>query len=514
MKKQWQILGVDGVKASLLWDEDTDAWTYYTNDPRNREPQLYRTIPVFYRGVEIVRNSVAKVPFALYRGEEEAATSSSWEDPTGYIPSPRRFLRLTCSALDRHGRAYWLKKPNAAGFIKGLKWLAPTSIEPQFDEQTGELTGFLRTMQSGQIMYKPDALLYFWLEDDDVELGPPLAYPAKSAMQSAGVLHNLDEFINAYFKSGAVRPMMLMTKGFPHEDEKNRIKAWWRGLTGLKHSREVGIFSADSIEPKQIGDGLDQLQNQELTEDQRKDVALALGIPQTILFANAANYATNKGDWLNFHETTIIPRCEFIAEVLNNQLLEAEGLEWRFMPEGLDIYREDENARAGALVQYVNAGYPLLMASDLLGIDLTPEQRAQLEKAAVEKEERADEMAENMQGQPEPEDDEENEQPPQLQQAKAIDPAEITAELKHWRRLCNKALRENKPMPCDFVPDHIPPGRASAIAECLKAVKTGADIKAAFEAEAAIPLPADWPLPADLLAELKRANDLLESVKG
>jgi HK97 family phage portal protein len=498
---------VDGsqeVKASILWDEETDAWNYSSNPPTQKAAMLYRTIPTLFRGVTIIGDTVTKVPFAVYRGDEEVDTSSSWENKAGYFPNPRKAIKLTSQALDRHGRAYWLKAKNRGGVVKELKWLTPTSITPIFSQTTGELEKFERSTADGRtIVYKPDDIVYFWLEDPDVEQGPPLSWPCKSAEQAAGVLHNLDEFINTYFKSGAIRPAMLLAKGFPPEEEKERVENWFKSMmTGIRNARRAKVFSADSIEYQQIGDGLDQLQNQELTEDQRKDVSLALGIPQTILFANSANYATSQTDWLNFHEVTIIPRCEFIAEVFNDQLLKADGLEMRFTPEGLDIYREDENARASALVQYVNAGYPLLMASDLLGIDLTPEQRAELEAAEAEKEERADEMAENMQQKPE-----EGEQEPMTEEAKA--------EANHWRRICNKALREGKSLPVDFVCEHIPAAMAAKIAEALQSVTDGAGVKAAFEQQPApIPLPADWPLPADLLAELKRANDLLESVKG
>jgi HK97 family phage portal protein len=377
----WHIVGGDGIKASILWDEETDAWTYYSNSPFDRAPQLYRTIPTLYRGIQIISDSVTKVPFALYRGDEQIDTSASWDDTTGYMPNPRRFLKLTSQALDRHGRAYWLKLRNRGKIVKGLKWFEPQSITPKFNETTGELESFERAGPKGvKITYAPEDILYFWLDDADVEIGPPVSYPCKAALQSAGVLHNLDEFINAYFKSGAIRPVMLMAKGFPPPDEKERIEGWFASMmAGLKNARRAKVFSADSLEPKTIGDGLDQLQNQELTDDQRKDVALALGIPQTILFANSANYATSQSDWLNFHETCIIPRCEFIAETINDQLFKAEGLELRFEPEGLDIYREDENQRSAALGQLTGAGVPLLMAMDLLGYDLTPEQRAELE---------------------------------------------------------------------------------------------------------------------------------------
>lgn len=496
--------GSQELKTSLLWDEDTDAWKYYSNSPLAVVTGLYRTIPTLYRGIAIIENEVQNVPFTVFnKSGKEIDTTTDWQNVIGCMPNPRKVFGLTSQSLDRHGVAYMLKSSNRAKIAKDLKWLAPASITPIFDNNTGELLRFKRTLGASTIEIPPEDMLYFWLSDSDVENAPPESYPLRAALQAAGVLHHLDAFINAYFQHGAIRPTMIMAKGMPNPDERERIENWWTSfMTSLKNAFKVKVFNADTIEAKQIGDGLDQLQNQELTADQRQDVALALGVPQSILFANSANYATAQSDMRNFYNMTVIPRCEAIAEVLNDQLLKPMGYEIWPSPESLEIYQEDEAQRSAALGQMTGAGIPLLMAIDLLGYDLTDEQRAELEALAAQKEERAEEMTENMQGQPQAEQEPEPEE----------DDEETKAELKHWRRLCNRALRENHPMPCDFVPDHIPAARAAAIAGCLREAKTGADIKAAFEQETPIPLPSDWPIPPDLLAELKRANDLLESV--
>jgi hypothetical protein len=125
-------------------------------------------------------------------------------------------------------------------------------------------------------------------------------------------------------------------------------------------------------------------------------------------------------------------------------------------------------------------------------------------RACIDQEERAEAMVENMQPKEEPEEEEPEEGAPMTPEAEA--------EAKHWRRVCNKALREGKPMPADFVCEHIPAEMAAQIAEALKAATDGDGIKRAFEQQEAIPLPAEWPVPADLVLELKRANDLLEAV--
>ncbi len=507
----WVMDGRQEVKASLLWDEATDAWKYFSNSPQAITSSLYRTIPTLYRGIDIISNEVMNVPFTVYsKSGEEIDTTDDWQNTVGFLPNPKRVFGLTSQSLDRHGQAYFLKEQNRAGIVKNLKWMAARNIAPIFKEETGELIRFDRAVGSRTIALDPKEVLYFWLTDSDVEQAPPESWPVRAALQAAGVLHHLDEFINAYFKSGAIRPMMIMAKGMPAPDERERMETWFqKRLMSLKNAFAVKVFNSDTIEAKQIGDGLDQLQNQELTADQRQDVAMALGIPQAILFANSANYATAQSDKKNFYDMTIVPRCEQIAEVLNDQILDAMGYSIWPSPESLEIYQEDEKDRAQALSSLVGATVPLLMAMDLLGYDLTDEQRKELEEAEAKKEEQAEQMQEQLQQQPQPGEEQppEDEKPAPFQK-KSVDDPDAQAELKRWRRSCFEALRKGKPLPVDWQADDIPPERAAQIAEALKAATDGDGIKAAFEEEA-IPLPDEWP---SLAVELKRANDLLERI--
>jgi hypothetical protein len=241
-------------------------------------------------------------------------------------------------------------------------------------------------------------------------------------------------------------------------------------------------------------------------------VALALGIPQTILFANSANYATSQSDQLNFYNTTIVPRCEFISATLNEQVLEPMGYSLEFSPESLDIYQQDESERSQALAQLTGAGVPLLMAMDILGYELTKEQRAELEKAQAEKEKQAEQMQEQLQqkpaqGQEGQEKEEPGEQPPQFQK-KALD-ADATAELKRWRRSCLEQHRKGKPIPADWEAEAIPADYAAAVRARLETATDVEAIKAAFENTTVGPEFGEW-IEIDLAQELKRASDLLE----
>ena len=506
MANKTKLMLFDGLKASLLWDEETPGlWNYMTGGPAMAEAQLFRTIPVLYRGITIISDSMNKVPFSIMRGKTEVDTSADWQNKIGFMPNPNKTFKLISQALDRGGCAYLLKSQNRGRVTKELKWLAPSTITPKLDADSG-LTGFKRQVGSKQIPdLLPDQVVYFWLADSDVEVGPPQAWPLKSALSAAGVLGNLNEFISKYFERGAIRPTLVFVKGAPSKEERERMEKWYQTLMGgIKRAFQWKIFNADTVDTKQIGDGLDQLQDQTLTADQRQDVALALGIPQTILFANSANYATSESDIKNFYDMTIVPRCEFIASIFNEQLLDPLGLSLVFSPESLDMYQEDENSRAQALKLYVDSGYTLLMASDILGIDLTDPQRKELEAAEAEKQANKQRMAELAAQAPKTPEQQPpaNNQPTQFQNAqqqaqnKALDD-----DLAKWRRKATKSFEKSGVALVPFESEVIPLRVGERIAESLKSATTQEAVDQAFDINAILP---------DLAVELQKANILLQ----
>ena len=60
-------------------------------------------------------------------------------------------------------------------------------------------------------------------------------------------------------------------------------------------SADVPVHHAiGDIHPVRVGEGVGELSDSDLVKEKREDIATALGIPQTILFSQAANYATAK----------------------------------------------------------------------------------------------------------------------------------------------------------------------------------------------------------------------------
>ena len=454
----------------MLWDEETDAWTYTSGGPKTDVQTYYQGIPTIFRGVGKIAQAVGSMPFNIYGkgGDEPIDTSDDYANTLGWMPHPRVVFELASKSLDLMGMAYFLLMQQVGTrAVKELRYVVPKTIDPKFDERTGELLGFERTVNNIKKFYTPEEMLYMWLPDPFKEQGPPGAFPVKAALRAAGVLANLDDFIAVYFERGAVRPIVVSAKGMPLKDERERMEKWFTQLMGgIKNAFGWKVFNADTIDIEQVGDGLSELRDVELTTQRREDIAVALGVPYTIMYPEAANYATAKQDKLTFYEDTVEPRCKYISEVMNEQIFNPLDYRLEFSPETLDIYQEDEAERSASLASLVSARTPLLMAMDLLGFELTDEQRLQLEEQEKNKEEMSDQMAENMQGRGN------NEPAPIVRQQ--------DDEMAKWMRKSLNSLSKGKSADVPFVSEIIPASLHGAICGALSSAQDTADVADIF----------------------------------
>ena len=213
-------------------------------------------------------------------------------------------------------------------------------------------------------------------------------------------------------------------------------------------------------------------------------MAIALGIPSNILFSEAANYATAKQDKLNFYTDTIVPRCEFIEGELNRQLFVPMGVTLKFLPDTIDIFQEDENERSESVARLVQAGFYAIDAADILGLELTDEQRAIYEAKRDKEIEAGDAARERLAAMPAPgQDQEDDDEPDQESESLPSTLPEKTMQddLDKWRRKALNSLKRGKGAGVGFSSDEIPHALAAAIEGALDACETPEDVKSVFE---------------------------------
>jgi hypothetical protein len=213
-----------------------------------------------------------------------------------------------------------------------------------------------------------DEVLYLNDFNPTDDKGPAIC-AADVALGDAGVAYYLTRFASQFFENGAMPITTVSIAGLEDQNEKKRIQEFFRrALTGLAQAFRVLALGAD-VKIQSTQSPLKDLATPDLKEQARKDVALAFEIPVTLL-DDDANYATAKEHKRSFYDETVLPAGGLIVEELNEQWLNPLGLTLKLVPEEMELYQEDEAARAGALKSYTDAGFPLALAAEILGIEL------------------------------------------------------------------------------------------------------------------------------------------------
>jgi HK97 family phage portal protein len=383
-----RLVYFDGQKSIALEQYPEAAWTTLVGsagETAQSMSDLFANIAWLRRGVDVRANAVSSMPFAIVKGDQDFDNSTSWTNAVGFMPNPKRLLWLIEASLTLTARAYLFRESLGTTSIPmDLRYMLPTSVTPVFSPATG-LVAFNRAVGNIPRRFEPNKFVYFWAPDPYVEIGPSSRSPAQAAMSAAGVLYSVDRFAELFFRRGAIKATILAVSGSAQEQERKRLREWWQQMiSGLQNAWKAEVVNADTIKATTVGEGLEGLHNQTLTREKREDISAALGIPQTLLFSDAATNATAMVDQKAFLAHTGIPECEFIAEVLNEQVFDAMGLRMEFRPETLEAFQEDEAERSTSLAQLVTAGLPLVLAMEILGFDLTADQWDALKKKQAE----------------------------------------------------------------------------------------------------------------------------------
>lgn len=527
MKKdsEQQAIIYDGMKTMNVWNSD-DGWTIHTGDGSEQPYEDYMgLVPILYRSINQRARAVSSMPFSIMRDKTEFDSSDDWQNKVNFMPNPQAFFYAIEASLCIAGRAYFLRQRNAAGYPKAPQYFSPASVSLDPKKAARREIEFVRYENSVKKTYRPEQLIYFWQFDPRVELGPPMSCPASVASAACGVLYNVDEFAEAFFKRGAIKSMLLTVQGSPPQAVLDKIKAWWkRVVSGIRNAWGADVINADAVKPVVIGEGIKELENVTLTAEKKEDVATAFDIPFSILFANAANYATAERDKLNWYEDSIVPECNFIEGVLNEQVFEPMGLSIHFRPETLDIFQEDEKERALALAQLVSAlATPdeVEIAFSILGYELSAEAQKKFDALLAKKEENRQKVAEQMaQPQTTPQQIGQSDttgqikpptqEPPQTPPPPAKASPELVRELNIWQSKAIKAVERGDDPNVPWVPAAIPLDMYEAITGGLTTVTDVDAVRSVFANASMVRQEESDPL-RDLAAELKRANDLLEA---
>lgn len=376
-KTATRFINTGDKKSAMLTSEDPSIRTIFGKEPEgDTAAHLWARVSWFYRCVSLRENGVRTMPFAIRAGkrtvwEFDGNTSDDKPPPAiPWLPKLPRMMGMIAAANILYGAAYYERRKNTRGETVDFSWLLPSTITPNIDGRTGEVKNFKRTLRNGYVTLPPELLTWYWMPDMGVEAGPAVNTPGRAVLASAGVIGALDNVLQGYFERGMIRATILTYKEQMTPDEASALKEWWkRVFTGVKNAFTTQIVRGD-IAPLMVGDGIKDLRDNALLYAERESIAAGLGIPQSKVAANAANFATKESDDVMFIQDAVLPDVSWIYEQVNEQLLEPLGFRIIALPEQLSVMQRDETERAQAFSLYVNGGMSIPAAIALLGIDV------------------------------------------------------------------------------------------------------------------------------------------------
>lgn len=489
------------IKAVNIDQLPDSAWKLLLGEHEGEGDVLraYRRVAVVHRCAKVRAKSVQAMPLALYRGSKDIT-----EEPEGILELQRirGLLYLAELSLCIYARAHALKERGPLTGETRLRWIATPGITPKYDERLG-LSGYTRRIGGREFTLKPDEVWSVWLQDPSKDVGPDIA-PVAVALQAAGVLMNLDEFLKSFFARGAIKVTLMKVKSISNENEKKKLEAWFsRVISGVANSFKSSAVSAD-VDFVTLGDSLKDTVNPDLSNQEIMSVLTAMEVPASLVLANAANYATASQDKMNFYTDCIIPEMNAIRDSLNEHYYSLRGLELVSLPERLDVFQEAELAKAAAIDALTGdvPTYTQSEARQLLGLEpLAPDSeeanRLELVAKARLAKELVDlgyplEQAAAAAGLPPPAKPEpdpvitiEQVQPPQLmapvEPAVPLLEAQRAIDLDKWQRKALKRHEAGKRAACGFDSDWIDPYAAELISHRLEHATDARSIKAAFK---------------------------------
>jgi HK97 family phage portal protein len=323
---------------------------------------LYSSVAWVFWAINQRAGNIAQIPYLILPLEDEE------DDPENEVDFGID-LRLTFwqveAWLKLNGAAYVLQRMAGATLDK-LQTLNGYSMRVKEYDNDGP-TLFEQRVGNQVQTFTPEELLYFrtWSPVDDINEGVSSGQVGKT---SASLVHNTNEWGQAFFRNGAIPAVLLTTDGIVPDAERDRIRGVWNQmLRGARNAFQTLILNK-GLTPTVISQPVKDLAMPELEEIQRRQILASYGIPPGM--GDITNYAERKEIEYTFWTKYIIPDVEtYIEPVFNEQLFNPMGLRLSFQYNQIEAIQREEIAKAESASFFVSGVMLPMYKENTVAID-------------------------------------------------------------------------------------------------------------------------------------------------
>lgn len=348
--KTQQLTLHDGRKALVSIPSNFRESNIFDKEPDKKQlANLYKRSAWAKRCVAIRANTLSSIPWELVDKSGEVVEKTPLNKLlTEFNPEANWIdaIRATESDLEIYGEAFWVKlgerRPGA------LKRLNPLTMEV-LKEKDG-IRGFKQTEKAGGASWEREDVIYFRDYNPTDDLGGLSDTHVAETYIKAEI--NTENYVSAFFENFALPAVVFeATEGMQKEEAESFLSEFRKKFAGSKKQHKVGVVPG---KPHILTPDLEKLAMAEVRQEARQAICAAYGVPPAIAGAwEAANYATADEQRQSLYMETILPRAQYIAGVLNAELVAMfpGNLTFRWKVEDVPALQPDRNAESERIVQ-------------------------------------------------------------------------------------------------------------------------------------------------------------------
>lgn len=256
-----------------------------------------------------------------------------------------------------HGEVYIEKVGDQFGRAATLRWLNPLAIEPYVDR--GVIQWFEYSGDDGQLRLTTESVVYDYYHnplDDFRGLSP-----VQVALRSVNISIGVEDYQNAFFQNEA-RPGGILSArqgtAINQADSKRLMNFFLEQVQGARKAFRT-IFMPAALEWQSVQQAPSP-EHDTVDRGAARKICTALGVPVTLIDQDEMRFQLSEEQPKAFYDQTIIPECEDIQTVINDDLLpffdDSGDVEFTFDYDRIRALMDDQVKRATAINSRMTAG--------------------------------------------------------------------------------------------------------------------------------------------------------------